>query len=365
MKVQRGSQLDPSRICRDNWAVNLESFLQFVMKHNTMIIQVLFATVLVIVVIVAFRTFFAEAKGSQPESSASGDLSKIEESLKKIIEQANKVPAAGVATQAVASAGGDTEQVKKLMEEIGLLKTELEAKQKKIEENGAAQASGAPAISADDKAKLEGQLKELQAKLQEYEIISEDIADLSLYKEQNAKLQKELESIKKGGPAPAPVAEVVPEVAPPAPEPASVEPVAPQPVTTTQTPAEVAAPAEPEVLNVVDDALMSEFADAVEKQGGHIDLNPATPPVASPATEAPSAPAAEDSVDLGTMDFDKMMQESQALATDAPEVSAEDALGTGLDENKLLMEANALGAVTPEDKKLMGDFENFVKKNEG
>ncbi|MFN7454156.1 MAG: hypothetical protein ACK5RO_05795 [Pseudobdellovibrionaceae bacterium] len=59
-----------------------------------------------------------------------------------------------------------------------------------------------------------------------------------------------------------------------------------------------------------------------------------------------------------------MIQEASGIPDPRTEVKPEEALGTALDQEKLLKEANALGAVSPEDQKLMGEFENFVKKGE-
>ena len=49
-----------------------------------------------------------------------------------------------------------------------------------------------------DADKLSSRIKELEAKLAEYEILEDDIADLSLYKEENARLRSELEKLKAG-----------------------------------------------------------------------------------------------------------------------------------------------------------------------
>lgn len=361
------------------------------MKHNTTIIEVLIGCTLLFTLFIAIRSFMT-AKEPAPEGGLA-NLGDLEGTLKKILEQASQVPAAGV----VAAAGG-SEDTQKLATEINQLKAELETRQKTIEElkaagGAAAGASAAPAaaggMSDEEKAKLDAQLKELQAKLSEYEIISEDIADLSFYKEQNAKLTKELEAIK-GGAAPAASAAPPPPAqkvdaapagataeAPAKPkeepaivgksktsEPAPVEvasaPEAPPVVAAAEAaPVAAAAPAADPAVNVVDNDLMAEFNAAVEKQQS--ETGAATPAAAA----APEAPQEEASgVDLGAMDVDKMMAEAAAIKSDGPEISAEQALGVGLDENKLLQEATALQGVSPEDKKLMGQFENFVKKNE-
>ncbi len=304
-----------------------------------------------------------------PEPVGGANLAELEESLKKIIAQAGNVPGAGV----VAAAGG-SEETQKLSTEIAKLKSDLEAKQKEIESISAQAASavgagaGAPAaagISADDKTKLEVQLKELEAKLSEYEIISEDIADLSYYKEQNAELQKQLQALKSGGAAPASAAPAPAEAAAPANAPAATsapapsnpeptiagkskvaqanaaiaeaapaaQPAAPPPP--TPTPVE-AAPAE----NLVDDSLLAGFEEAVKSQ----------------------EPAAE--FDLGQMDVDKMLNEAADISIPSDDVDIEKELSGTVDEDKLLKEAVTLDAITPEDKRLMGQFENFVKKGE-
>lgn len=403
--------------------MKIDSFLNFLFKHNTTIIEVLIASVLVLLVLVALRLFLS-SKEPKDSSLSSGSLGDLEASLKKILEKAGGVPANSEVTAAVAAGNPEA---KNLVEEINKLKEELGAKQKQVEElkSNSAQntATAAPGLSASDKEKLEAQIKELQAKLSEYEIISEDIADLSFYKEQNAKLTKELENLKSGGgpapeaapvaaavaavvaeaaapvveapPAPTPPAPVAAPVATPTPAPAAVAPAveaaAPvaaateaAPVVAEPTPAGAAEA--PPAENLVDDNLLAEFNAAVESQkAAHPETAaaapaaqpppPATPPAAPAAPVAAPAPAAEESkvasetptakdeaADLGDMDMEKMMAEAASITANGPDVSAEEALGTALDEEKILKEANAIGKVSPEDKKLMGDFENFVKK---
>jgi hypothetical protein len=345
--------------------VTVESFLQFITIHNAAIIEILIAVVLLTALFLGTRWFLA-AKEPEAHGTNLGDL---EESLKKIIAQAGAIPAAG----AVAAAGGN-EESQKLSTEIAKLKSDLQAKQKEIEgmasQAALAVSSGeaqGPGMSSEDKSKLEGQVKELEAKLAEYEIISEDIADLSFYKEQNAELQKQVEALKGGGAVPE--AAVAPAEAKPA------APAGPEPTITGKskvaeaTAAAEATPAAPE----------SEPAPAAALETPE----PAAEPVAAPAAEAPAAventvddsllagfdeaaksqaPSAE--FDMGQMDVDKMLSEAAEIKTPGDEVDIEKELAGGVDEDKLLKEASALDAVTPEDKRLMGQFENFVKKGE-
>jgi hypothetical protein len=371
----------------------MERFLNFLISHNTTIIEVLFGLTLLIVSFLAFRYFlFGGSDGDTTGLPA--DFSKLEVTLKEIIERAGTVSAPA----------NSSEEAQKLSAEIGQLRVELETKKKEMDElkSKGGETPSAVGLSSEEKSALEAKLKELEAKLAEYEIISEDIADLSFYKEQNIKLQKELEGLKTGGakpaastPAPqaspatsAPTTEVpagsagAPSAAPAArPEPIIQEPKvrageAEQPVEAAKP--EPVQPAPPEEKKVeetasIDDDLMAEFAAAVAKQKGEPES--ATPPseaaASSAAVETPPAetavdPAASEAVvDLGQVDMDKMLAESAEIQSSAAkDLSVEEALGTSMDENKLLQEAAAMNSVSNEDKKLMGDFENFVKKGE-
>lgn len=369
--------------------MSVENIVQFVVRHNTTLIEVLIGVILVLALLLMIRSFVAAKEEVQGGSSA--HLGDLEETLKKLLEKANAVPAG-------LPASADGSDAAQLVAEINTLKLELDQKKKEIEDiktaapAGASAGPGAPAggLSDEDKAKLEGKIKELEGKLAEYEIISEDIADLSFYKEQNTKLQKELEALKAGGgSAPAATAPATqateskpasePEIAgrtkatPPAePEPevaivsAPVETPAAD-VAIASAPAAIESPvpaaevASSTEAAIVGDDLMAEFAAAIEKQKSGEDEASASPVNAS----AP-APSAEESgtIDLGSLDMDKVIAEASGIQEPEKEVDVEQALGTGVDESKLLEEAAALQNVNPEDEKLMGQFENFVKKGE-
>lgn len=422
--------------------MQLEKFIQFVVHNNALIIQGLVGGIVLLVLFLAYRSFVA-AKDTEIHGAAhlggGASLGELEEALKKILEKANAVP------QASAVAGANPEQGA-LLEKIDSLKRELEVKQVELEQAKAvAPAAGASAdpaagagMSSEEKSALESQLKELQARLSEYEIISEDIADLSFYKEENAKLKKEMDSLKQGGAsaapaaaAPAPVAAtpvaVVEPPPPPAPEPAPApEPKAEPEIVGKSKATDEAPAAVPEV--VVDDDIMKEFEAAVaaQKSGGLAAPEPAkaapqpevvaaapdpevvaetasdqgapaagpagqssiddllaeaqadlmaematptpTPePSPAPAVVAESAAAAtpESGLDLGSMDMDKMVAEAMGLDGVESSDSAVSALEVEMDPNKLAEEAASLQAVKPEDAALMGDFENFVKKEKG
>lgn len=285
------------------------------------------------------------------EAGALGNLAELEETLKKLLEKAAIVPHA-----ADGQSGGAPQE---LLAEIDVLKKGLEERQVEIENLKNSNATKALAgseqagLSDAERGKLEAQLKELQGKLSEYEIISEDIADLSFYKEENAKLQKLLESAKAAGGAAAAGLTKPPPPPPPESSSAAVEAAPAVTVVADSAPESVpvlsqvqeSAPTA-EVKLGVDDDLMAEFAAAVESQKS--------------ASAEPIVVVSD--TDLGEMNMDKMMAEAEGIGTATISDEPENALDATLNEEKLLQEASELQVVKAEDKELMNEFENFVKK---
>lgn len=330
--------------------MSFENFLQFWSVHNRQIIEFVFVSTFVVILFVIYRQFFSKSESTAGAGAHSTpisiDTSEIEEKLKKILENQSSfktaAPDAGsvatpVAVAGVAAAAVDTQELDKLRNEI----KEKEKALDDLKKSSAASAAGATGgVSKEDAKKFEDKIKELEGRLQEYEIISEDIADLSFYKEENARLQKELSA--KGGtsaaaPAAAepavvtpPVVEAPVAVAEPAPTP-EVE-AAPVAVDTSEADALAAAAAEmasqpgsetssAPVDSVIDDDILKEFAAAVEGQK---------------ATEKEKKDA-------------KAEAKAAAAAAAADTPAADPALP--VDPQKLT-----------ESKELMGEFENFIKK---
>ncbi|MBL7554215.1 MAG: hypothetical protein JNM24_00210 [Bdellovibrionaceae bacterium] len=315
--------------------VSFENFLQFWSVHNRQIIEFVFVTTFIIILLVIYRQFFAKTESTAGAGShgtpVSIDTSEIEEKLKKILENQSAfktVAPDNAAPSSVVSAEGAPVVAAVDTQELEKLRNELKQKELAIDElkkASAVSAAGGVGASKEDTKKFEDKIKELEGRLQEYEIISEDIADLSFYKEENARLQKELGA--KGG-APVPEAAPSPVVA------ASVEPVAPVEVASAAVDAEaVAAAAAAEMApapveasapvdSVIDDDILKEFAAAVEGQK---------------ATEKEKKDA-------------KAEAKADAKAAEAAAAAAIDP-AQPVDSQKLT-----------ESKELMGEFENFIKK---
>ena len=185
--------------------------------------------------------------------------------------QASAASSSADAAAAVAESAAEVAQLRLSLSEnhqkVETLQAQLQealAAAQAASAGGGAGGGGEGGMSLAEKEELNGKLRDLEARLAEYEIISEDIADLSRYRDENEDLKKQLEALKAGAPAPA-AAAPAPEAAPaPAPEP-TPEPAAPA--------AEVAAEPAPEApadsgggSDLIDDDLMKEFAAAVEGQ---------------------------------------------------------------------------------------------------
>ena len=188
--------LTVNSLLNDNIRVNLDTFLRFIILHNETIILLTIGFICLLSVYVVFRQVFG-LKSTSADDSA--DFSKIEESLKRLLNQTNVAlqnvsddAKAGGSSGTVVGGGATSREALALKKELEERAAVIEALKKQVEE----------AQSGDNAfAELRAKIKNLEGKLAEYEIIEDDIADLSHYKEENARLKTELEHLKRGGPA--------------------------------------------------------------------------------------------------------------------------------------------------------------------
>ncbi|MGE9743727.1 hypothetical protein [Bdellovibrio bacteriovorus] len=287
--------------------MTIDKFLSFWDHHNTSIIEGLLGLIILLALFLAFRAFFAK-KGSSSTSAENGqgiDAAQLEKTLQKILDSQAQAPAAksrpaaedlGVDVEmdesplttkkaqasAAAAASASTaagEAAAESAAEVAQLRLSLSENHQKVETLqaqlqealAAAQAAsagggaggGEGGMSSAEKEELNGKLRDLEARLAEYEIISEDIADLSRYRDENEDLKKQLEALKA---APSPAASAT--------QGAAVKELVPEPTPEPAAPAaEVAAEPAPEApadsgggSDLIDDDLMKEFAAAVEGQ---------------------------------------------------------------------------------------------------
>lgn len=182
--------------------MTVESFLQYWTAHNESIIQWLLLTIVLLTIMILSRLIL----GKPSDQFASIDVSSkpLNETLGKILEETAAMKsqlatgvtvAAGSASggggsgaSAGGSAGGGAGSV-----EFENAKAEVEKKEKEI---AALKVQLQDMPKGGDATQYLSKIKELEGKLSEYEILEDDIADLSLFKEENARLKTELEALK-------------------------------------------------------------------------------------------------------------------------------------------------------------------------
>lgn len=317
--------------------MDVNHLLETYIANINPLIQGLF---IIILALIFMLLFFALKSKSGDETSST--IEGLEATLRKVIESTQHLSAAAKDTSAPTpgvSGGSSSEEMQKLQ-------AELAAKEKKIAEVlgkvGELEKTSAATLASvpNDSAGLQTRIKDLEARLQEYEIIEDDIANLSLYKEENTRLKNELGKLS-GTPVAVATKEPTPEKSesledalkaagglPTVDTPATPSPESPAP--------EVAEPPKPDLVNE-----LSSFID------GKAQAAPSAPPATSLTPEP--AKVVEEKTDepeaLKDLDTDKIMQEAGELKVPEP----------GTEPPK--EEEGDVG------QKLIDEFENFMKES--
>ena len=382
----------------------VEGIIQFVTTHSEALIAGSFSVILILSgVLIYFNVFVAKP------ADAEADFKKIEESIEKLLTKAEFIKGGAGSAAASASAGGETGEAGEVSEagdgvsstDILELEAELAEKKREIEKlKEDLQAGGG---GDDNTPELLSKIKNLEDRLAEYEIIEDDIADLSHYKEENERLKKQL--AEGGVSSPEAAAESVPAAEEPPAEEVVAATVAEEPEFPVQAQAdsgedaEVAAalasldddegteedaageapasepakdeavPAEesPAVEEVVAETKqepapeesnpeMDEFSKAVEDLEAQKEAEAESKPVEEVAKEESDEPVGSDDVfaemsdsgeasedplaALGDIDTNKMLEELQGLEADAS--AGADVLEEQADVDKMATEAESL-----------------------
>lgn len=408
----------------------VHSTLEFLINHNVGIIQTLFGVLFLLLIFLILRSFKEDApaqvqtvyveksKAKRSTASATADANTVaKETAAQMPVEASPLddldnlddlvgadekgaltldpskpaaPGADAAAAAPAAAAAVSPEQKaeldKALSEKEKVIADLKAEIANLQQKTSAQAPAA------DTSELENKLKELTDKLTEYEIIEEDIANLSFYKNENTKLKDELEKLRAGGatvtsaPTAEPVATVAPEQTP-APDLSQLNPgdvVSVQPeIETTPPPAqpttpdpaavdefekivqqkealEQTMPAQPASASTIDADILKEFENVVQKEWGG---------GASAETPAPASAPTPDPVEAAAPQAEAPVP---PVAEPAPVVEAAPAVEE-IDTNKLLSEVEELAKTEVKDdsapeneeeskQKLIAEFENFINK---
>lgn len=164
--------------------------LRFVNEHNDKVIGVLVALFLVTSILLLIRSI-----GEKDEGSSAGgavDLSAIEGAMRKVLSSqpvaVTVASTTGLSSENIAGGGPESAQLQELIASKEKTIEDLTAELETLKSGGGE--------GGGDASGLQARLEELQARLAEYEIIEDDIADLSLFKEENSRLKDEVERLK-------------------------------------------------------------------------------------------------------------------------------------------------------------------------
>lgn len=379
-----------------NEGMDFKSFIAFIVNHYILIVGSGLASIFFICTVLLIRSIGKRDDGESVNAVI--DVKEIEGAMKRVLasQPVSVVAAADGASSSqpapvvFSGEGGDSEAIASLQKAVTDRDAHIEqlnAELAKAKEGGGGGGdAGASSAMAEENQGLKTKLEELQGRLAEYEIIEDDIADLSMFKDENARLKDEMSKLKEELAR----AKTQPAPAAPAPATAAAAPVAAEP-----SPALKFEKSEKFELDPNDD-IMKEFAAIVDGQVSSAPPPPVAPPssdapvtpapnpliaaedpqaaidalLQSPATPEPiqdpqaaidallmgdsqpapelaAAPAVDDSQAAieellnGAPDTEKMLSEAQSLAES--DQSATDALEDSLDTDKLLAEVDSLG----------------------
>lgn len=298
--------------------MDMVAILRYVFDHNQQVIAGLVVVILVTAILLFLRAL-GQDKGhvsGRAGATADLDIGAIEAAFKRVVAASGGVVAGAATTAAGGAAGADNAagedaaqnaKVQDLAREIDRLTSELATKSA----GGAAGTSSG--VDPDKVAELQAKIEELQGKLAEYEIIEDDIADLSRFKEENSELRKELEQLKQnaGAMAAAPAAVAAPE-----------EAAAPPEAAAPQAPAPASLAAEDS-----SEAVMQDIAAAMEvrdpAEASVLDASLDTEKMISEVSDlAASNVTDEDDALVGALDTDKLLAEVDTLAPGAAAAAA-------------------------------------------
>lgn len=191
--------------------MDLNALVRLIYAKHELMLGVSITLLLIVTVLMLVRSV-VEDRQAEKTSGKTGDLdaktlnTALEGAMKKVladkgIQGAIAGAAASGSSEVGASASAlapETQELKKSLSEkeakIAALMSDIETL--KIAAEKVQPTADGGVVPGVDVSALQAKLVELQAKLAEYEIIEDDIADLSMYKEENKKLKAELATLK-------------------------------------------------------------------------------------------------------------------------------------------------------------------------
>jgi hypothetical protein len=373
--------------------MDLMAFLRYVTEHNQQVIGALVVVIIVTSILLMMRTISQDKNAPQTAKSGKGsdlDLGAIEAAFKRVLVAQGGATVGGSGATSSGSGKGpekgaaetsdrDT-KIQELAREIDRLTAELAGQSAASGFGGTSSAAtagasaGTTGVSNLDVDALHSKIAELEGKLTEYEIIEDDIADLSRFKEENTELRSELEALKQNTAAMAPGAAlkssspVTPDSAPdfvttpnadaiaeemfgssadaPQATPDQLNDQTPEPVFKVVGSPDAPAPAAVKQPPIAAPAVAVEKA-ADKKPAEELVLNESESSLEIQIATKPEASRVADGASVleDSLDTEKMLSEVASLSE--LEVSDDNALSDQLDTDKLIAEVDTMAAGAP------------------
>ncbi len=177
----------------------MDAFLSFFIHYLPNIIQWSIAAILLLLGSLFTIMIFGKSKKDPESEMQIGDLGALEKTLKEILKTSiGDLSSSGVLKSSESEYNQGSDPYQSNSGSLEQIMRELAQKNAEIEILKQTQSQSAPvaekAIEADVSGYVE-KIRDLEGKLKEYEIIEDDIADLSHFKEENAKLKKKIEEL--------------------------------------------------------------------------------------------------------------------------------------------------------------------------
>lgn len=177
----------------------MDAFLSFFIHYLPNIIQWSIAAILLLLGSLFTIMIFGKSKRDPESEMQIGDIGALEKTLKEILKTSiGDLSSLGALKYSGNQSNQSSESDQMNSGSLEQIMRELAQKDAEIEVLKQTQSQSSSVVEKAIKVDVSGyveKIRDLEGKLKEYEIIEDDIADLSHFKEENAKLKKKIEEL--------------------------------------------------------------------------------------------------------------------------------------------------------------------------
>lgn len=170
-------------------------------------IQIFFTIVLLLLVVYIYRLFFVASSTAAEGSTGLSDTNQLNQKIDQLLQQRSATGAEVVASpSSVGQSAVQSAEIEKMRSELVILRNALNESEKKVYDMSPSAGSESNSLlennSSEEKVTaLAEKVEKLEARLAEYDVIADDIAELSQLRSENSQLKDRL---KISGETPAP-----------------------------------------------------------------------------------------------------------------------------------------------------------------